>query len=123
MKKPDQSVCAHEEGFVLMGVLVLMTLMLIAMAVAAPRIADDIRRDKELELQHRGQQYVRAVKLYYKKYGAYPTSIDQLEKLNQTRFLRKRYTDPITGKDDWKIIHFGEQHIKSTGFFGKPLES
>ena len=35
----------------------------------------------------------------------YPASIEELESLNNTRFLRKRYMDPMTGKDKWRLIH------------------
>ena len=112
-----------EDGFVLLAVLFLVALILITLAVAAPKIAQSIRRDRELELMHRGEQYKRAVKLYYRKFGAYPSSIDQLVNTNQIRFLRKRYTDPMTGKDDWKIIHQGEQHVKIMGLFGQPIAS
>jgi type II secretory pathway pseudopilin PulG len=110
-----------EAGYILVAVLFLVAIILITLAVAAPRIAQSIQRDRELELLHRGEQYKRAVKLYYKKFQAYPSSIDQLVNTNQIRFLRKRYTDPMTGKDDWKIIHQGEQHVRVMGLFGQPL--
>jgi type II secretory pathway pseudopilin PulG len=111
----------REDGFILLAVLFLVALILITLAVAAPKIAKDIQRDRELELVHRGEQYKRAVRLYYRKFGAYPSTIDQLVNTNQIRFLRKRYTDPMTGKDDWKIIHQGEQHVKIMGLFGQPI--
>jgi len=111
----------HEDGYVLIAVLFLVALVLITLAVAAPKMAADIERDREVELIHRGQQYVRAIKLYYKKFGAYPPNMDALEKTGEIRFLRKRYTDPITGKDDWKLIHFGENKTPSLGFFGQPM--
>ena len=110
-----------EAGYILLAVLFLVALMLLALAIAAPKMAQSIQRDRELELIHRGEQYKRAIKLYYRKYGAYPSSIDQLENTNQIRFLRKRYTDPMTGKDDWKIIHFGQAHVKTLGLFGQPI--
>jgi hypothetical protein len=70
----------------------------------------------------RGKQYIRAIKLYYKKFGAYPPSIEALVKTNNIRFLRKRYTDPITGKDDWKPIRYGQNKTPTAmGFFGQPL--
>jgi type II secretory pathway pseudopilin PulG len=112
-----------ESGYILLAVLFMVVLILIAMAVAAPRIAADIQRDREDELIHRGKQYTRAIKLYYKKFGRYPSSIDQLENTNNIRFLRKRYVDPMTGKDDWKIIHFGEAHVKAMGAFGQPIQN
>lgn len=110
-----------EEGFILLMVLFLVVLLLIALAVAAPKVAVSIRRDKEIELIHRGEQYKRAIKLYYRKFGSYPTSIDQLLDTNNIRFLRKRYTDPITGKDDWRLIYLGQAKVPPMGFFGQPL--
>lgn len=110
-----------ESGFLLLFVLFLAALMLIALAVAAPRIATSIQRDREIELVHRGEQYKRAIKLYYRKFGTYPSSIDQLLDTNNIRFLRKRYTDPITGKNDWRLIHLGQAKVPPLGFFGQPL--
>jgi len=110
-----------EAGYILMAVLFLVALVLLTLAIAAPKMAQSIQRDRELELIHRGEQYKRAIKLYYAKFHAYPSSIDQLVNTNQVRFLRKRYTDPMTGKDDWKIIHFGEAHVKTMGLFGQPI--
>jgi type II secretory pathway pseudopilin PulG len=112
-----------ESGYILLAVIFMMLLLLIALAVAAPRIAASIQRDHEAELVHRGEQYKHAIKLYYKKFGRYPNSIDQLVSTNKMRFLRKRYLDPMTGKDDWKVIHFGEAHIKPLGLFGQPIQN
>src|SRR5277367_1746960 len=123
MTSSPQSGKNSEAGYILLAVLFLVALILISLAVAAPRIAKSIQRDKEQELIHRGEQYTRAIKLYYRKFGNYPSSIDQLMNTNQIRFLRKRYTDPMTGKDDWKIIHFGEAHIKPLGLFGQPISN
>ncbi len=112
-----------EDGYLLLTVLVMIFLMLLALSVAAPRVAKQIQRDKEQEAVHRGLQYKRAIQLYYKKFGAYPTDIKQLENTNQIRFLRKRYKDPITGKDDWRLIHMGEAKVPPMGFFGQPLQA
>ncbi len=112
----------QEEGFLLLGVLFMILLLMIALAVAAPKIADSIRRDKEEETIHRGKQYARAVQMYYNKFGRYPNTIDQLVKTNDQRFLRKRYLDPMTGKDDWRIIHNGEQKVPSMGLFGQSVQ-
>ena len=94
-------------------------LLTIALAIAAPRIAESIRRDKEEETIHRGKQYARAIQMYFGKYNRYPNSIDQLMKTDNMRFLRKRYKDPMTGKDDWRIIHLGEAKVPAMGLFGQ----
>ncbi len=110
-----------ENGYLLIGALFLVAVVLITLAVAAPQVASEIQRDKELELYHRGLQYQHAIRLYYKKFGRYPSNLEQLEKTNEIRFLRKRYKDPVTGKDEWRMIHFGEQKVKTTGLFGQPI--
>ncbi|MEO8725329.1 MAG: hypothetical protein ABI383_04330 [Acidobacteriaceae bacterium] len=97
-----------QSGYALLIILLMVTLMAIALAAAVPAIKTQIRREQEIELQHRGNQYVRAIQTYYHKFGRYPNSIDQLVSTNNLRFLRKRYKDPMTGKDDWRIIHMGE---------------
>jgi len=113
-----------EEGYMLVAVMFLLAILVISMAVAAPIIKKQIQHDREIETMHRGKQYVRAIKMYYKKFGAYPPTIDALINTNQIRFLRKKYTDPTTGKADWKIIHFGQNKVPTAwGFFGQPLTS
>lgn len=100
-----------QKGYMLLSVMLLVTLMLIALSVELPRIAQQIKREKEEELVHRGMEYAKAIKKYRRKMGALPTSIEQLENTNHIRFLRKRYKDPITGGDEWKLVHAGEAQI------------
>jgi type II secretory pathway pseudopilin PulG len=121
--RPDTEQTDAEDGYLLLTVLVMVFLILLALSVAAPKVAKEIQRDKEREAMERGLQYRRAIQLYYKKFGAYPTDIKQLEKTNEIRFLRKRYKDPITGKDDWRLIHMGEAKVPPLGFFGQPLQT
>ncbi|HEX7289067.1 MAG TPA: hypothetical protein VF532_22980 [Candidatus Angelobacter sp.] len=101
----------RQAGYVLLSVMLLITLMLIFMAVEAPRLAQQIKRAREEELVNRGMEYAKAVKKYRRKMGALPNSVDQLMDTNHMRFLRKRYKDPMTGEDDWKLIHVGEAEI------------
>jgi len=111
-----------EQGFLLVGVIVMAALVLIALSVAAPVLAKDLQRERELEAIHRGQQYTRAIRLYYKKFNAYPTSVKALEGgTPQERFLRQHYLDPMTGKDDWRLIGVGQAKTTVKGFFGEPL--
>jgi type II secretory pathway pseudopilin PulG len=107
----------------LVAVIFLLALLTIAMAVALPKTIKEIQRDREVETMQRGKQYIRAIKMYYKKFGAYPSSIDALAKgTNNVHYLRKKYTDPITGKDDWRLVRVGQNKAPlSMGFFGQPL--
>jgi type II secretory pathway pseudopilin PulG len=110
-----------EQGFMLVGLIVAIFFILLLLSVAAPKVAQALRREREVEAVHRANQYVRAIRLYYKKFGHYPGSMEQLEKTNNIRFLRQRYVDPITGKDDWRLIKVGEAKTTVKGFFGQPL--
>ncbi len=110
-----------DEGYVLLAVIVLVFLMLLALTIAAPKVAMQLKHDQELETQNRANQYVRAIRLFHKKTGNYPTSIEQLEKTNNQRFLRQRYLDPLTGKDDWRLIQVGQNKTTVKGLFGKDL--
>src|SRR5438309_3471701 len=71
---------------------------------AVRKIEFQVKRDREEELIHRGVQYSRAVRRYFKKFRRYPNRIEELESTNNIRFLRQRYKDPITGKD-FKPLH------------------
>jgi type II secretory pathway pseudopilin PulG len=110
-----------EDGYILIAVVFMLALFIIALAVAAPRVAKSIQREREIETMHRGKQYIRAVKLYYRKFGRYPPNVDALVNTSQIRFLRKKYVDPTTGKEDWKPIAVGMNKTQSTGFFGQPI--
>jgi len=110
-----------EQGSMLLGLVVAIFLILLVLGIAAPKVAQELRREREVEAMHRGDQYVRAIQLYYRKIGHYPGSLEQLEKTNNVRFLRQRYVDPMTGKADWRLIKVGEAKTTVKGFFGKPL--
>ena len=110
-----------EAGFTLVSLIVTVFLILLVLSIAAPRVAMQLKREREVEAQHRGNEYARAIQLYYRKFQHYPTSLDQLENTNNQRFLRQRYVDPLTGKADWRLIHVGENKTTVKGFFGQDL--
>ncbi len=112
LKKIKQSQ-SSQEGYVLIAVMLLITLMIIAMSIEIPRIAQVVKRTKEEELVNRGKQYAMAIKRFYHKNGRYPSSIQQLEDTNHIRFLRKKYKDPFAKEDaEWHLVHVGEAQIK-----------
>jgi hypothetical protein len=122
MQEPrNNPVRRGEEGFMLLGAVVLVFLLLLTLSVAAAKVARELRREREVEAIHRGNEYVRALQLYYRKNGIYPGNMEQLEKSNNIRYLRQKYIDPMTGKADWRLIHQGEAKTTVKGFFGKPL--
>lgn len=110
----------RQSGYVLIVIMLMMVLLVIAVTAIAVREATQIRRDREVEAVHRGTEYARAVKRFYRKFGRYPARIEELESTNNMRFLRKRYKDPISG-DDFRILHYGEQKSVPRGLFGAPF--
>jgi len=94
----------EQSGYILLSLLLMMCLLVIAAASLAPSIAFEIRREREEEMIHRGAQYSRAIRLYAKKTGRYPLSMQDLYQTGGTRYLRKLYKDPITG-GDFRLLH------------------
>jgi len=86
------------------------TLLLIAAVTAAPNIKTMRKREKEQDMIWRGNQYVRGIKLYYRKNGKFPTSLEDLTKpqVGNIRFMRQQYKDPMNPEDgSWRLIYVG----------------
>ena len=116
-----KSKAGRQKGYMLLAVMLTVTVMLLALSVALPRMTQQIKREKEEELIHRGKEYAMAIKRFYHSpasRGTYPTSLDQLDNTNNMRFLRKHFKDPMTVDGEWKLIHFGEAQIKMSGVPG-----
>jgi hypothetical protein len=99
-----------ERGFALLMVIFLTTLLLISVMAVAPNVLTEGRREKEKDMIWRGKQYTRGVKLYYRKMGKFPTSLDDLTKpkLGSLRFMRQAYKDPMNKEDgSWRFIYVG----------------
>jgi type II secretory pathway pseudopilin PulG len=99
----------NEAGYTLLLAVFMVATMIVLAGAAAPSILTQGRREKETEMIWRGEQYERAIGMYYKKFGKYPTKVEDLTKqTNGVRFLRKPYTDPMN-KDDgsWRFIYVG----------------
>ncbi len=99
-----------ERGYALLVVVFLVTLLLISTMAVAPNILTEGRREKEKEMIWRGKQYTRGVKLYYRKLGRFPTSLDDLTKpkIGTVRFMRQAYKDPMNKEDGaWRLIYVG----------------
>ena len=111
---------SRQAGYMLLTVLLFVTLLVLASAAVAPRMKMQIERDRDEEMIHRGVQYSRAIKRFYKKFGRYPNSLQELENTNNLRFLRRRYKDPVTGKE-FKLLHMGEVKLFAQGVAGLPI--
>jgi type II secretory pathway pseudopilin PulG len=98
-RQSDPEPQSGERGYVLLALLLFVALLSIGIFTTIERIDFQIKRDREEELIHRGVQYSRAVRKYFKAFGRYPSRVEELESTNNQRFLRQRYKDPVTGKD------------------------
>ncbi len=99
-----------DRGYALLLVVFLVTLLLISAVAVAPNILTEGKREKEKEMVWRGKQYARGVKLYYRKMGRFPTSLDDLTKpkVGSLRFMRQAYKDPMNQEDGkWRLIYVG----------------
>jgi hypothetical protein len=100
----------NERGYALLLVAFASTLILIAAVTAAPNIMTMRKREKEQDMIWRGNQYVRGIKLYYRKNGKFPTSLEDLTKpqVGNIRFMRQQYKDPMNPEDgSWRLIYVG----------------
>ena len=98
---------SSERGYILLVLSMFVALLAIGLMQALPTALVQTQREREEELIFRGEQYSRAVQNYVRKFGRYPSSMDDLEDTNGVRFLRRRYQDPITGEEEWRMIHIG----------------
>jgi hypothetical protein len=96
--------CA-EGGFALLVIFLMAAAVAFTMYQELPRAAFESARDKEQLLMDRGNQYKRAIQIYYAVNKRYPADLKDLENTNEKRFLRRRYKDPMTGEDQWRLIH------------------
>jgi type II secretory pathway pseudopilin PulG len=106
----------------LLTLLLVFALMAIAATAVITEISFEIRRDREQEMIHRGVQYSRAIRAYYKKFGRYPTRLEDLDNSNNLRYLRKHYKDPLNCPkskcQDFKLLHYGDPGVSLGGSFG-----
>src|SRR5690349_3814769 len=96
---------SRESGFAMLLVFLMAATIAITLYLEIPRVAFQAQRQKEQLLIERGEQYKRAIQLFVRVNGRYPGDLKDLENFNNRRFLRHKFVDPMTGKDDWRIVH------------------
>lgn len=98
-----------ESGYAFLMVMGMVVVMAILSQVVLQNMYTQRRRTREDEMIWRGNQYVRAIRLYYRKTGHYPQSIDDLKSgVADLHFLRyAAYKDPINKDEDgaWRFIY------------------
>jgi hypothetical protein len=111
---------SQESGYAFLFALGLILLMIASSLVVLQKGATIRRRRIEQETIWRGNQYARAIRLYYHKTGHYPQTLDDLEKgMAQVHFLRQAYKNPTNSADgSWRFIYVNSagQIIGSTKY-------
>jgi type II secretory pathway pseudopilin PulG len=114
--RPDRR---REEGYTLVALLALMTILALFALAAAPAIRQQAQRERENETIFRGEEVADAIRLYYtyqvrqrnlRADAALPTSIDQLlegvpsgtKKLQILRASAAR--DPLSESGEWSLV-------------------
>ena len=109
-----------ERGYALLAVFLMAALVAMFLYAQLPRVAFESERDKEQALIDRGEQYKRAIQLYVAALKKYPQKIEDLENTNNKRYLRRKYIDPFTGKDEWRLIHVNAAGVLTDSLVTKP---
>jgi hypothetical protein len=100
----------NQGGYALLLVVFFTALLVVGTMSVGLRVLTEGKREKEKEMIWRGQQYTRGIKLYYRKLGRFPNSLDDLTKpkIGNIRFMRQPYKDPMNKEDgSWRLIYVG----------------
>lgn len=100
------------QGFVLLGMLILLVIAGYGLSVASAKWSDLVKREREQELLKVGDTIRRAIGRYYNATPSvvkqYPPNLEALLHDNRfptpRRYLRKLYQDPVTQREGWGIV-------------------
>jgi len=104
---------SSESGYAYIIAMALIVATIIGSQVVLENLITQARRQREQETIWRGNQWARAIRLYYHKTGHYPQTIDDLETgVPDVHFLRaSAIKDPMDPDDgSWRFIY-----VNSTG--------
>jgi type II secretory pathway pseudopilin PulG len=107
-----------EGGYAMAALLTMIAVMSILLTAALPVWRHEMQREKEAELVFRGEQYVHAIQLFFSRFRTYPPNVDVLVK---QKFLRKKYLDPVTGKE-FRPIYVGQLQQPGQAPQGQPSQ-
>jgi len=99
-------------GFTYLGMLFFVAITSAALAALGQHWSTAAQRERERELEFRGQEIARAIESYLlaspSQPPAYPHSFDELLRdgrgIKPRHHLRRLYVDPFTGKPDWVLL-------------------
>jgi type II secretory pathway pseudopilin PulG len=134
LSAPTRAARRDEQGYALIALLAMMTIMALLLITAVPNVRRMAQRTLEEEAIWRGEQVAEAIRLYTREKGTLPTSIDQLleglprgtKKIQILRLVAAR--DPLSSSGEWKLIRktdpaFVEFQSKVTAYAGRPVNT
>lgn len=103
---------SQQRGVILLAMLVVLIIMSLSLTGAASIYAEQLRRDRELELLRVGEVYRNAIGRYYQNtpgvIKSYPPSLDALlldvRQPVPQRYLRELYLDPLNPRGSWGVV-------------------
>jgi len=94
-------------GYTIAVLVVFLTVLSVALAVVLPKWSTAIRREQEEELIFRGLQYAEGIRVFQKRFGRYPASLDELLE-TKPRCIRQAWKEPVSPDGKWRPIRQGE---------------
>lgn len=89
------------------SILIILIIMILVVQISATRIgplvSTQIKREKEQQLLFILREYNRAIARFQRFNRRFPTNLDELVKSPHPRYLRRIYSDPMTGKAEWDL--------------------
>lgn len=111
MKRPtlERARRSGESGYALLLALFIIAAMIIASMAVLTDARTEGRREREDQMIWRGNQIVRAIRIYYRRTGRYPQDLEALQKgLVNIHFVRpEALVDPMNKDADgkWRFIY------------------
>ena len=105
---------SRESGYAMIMALLMVASFIIGSQVVLQHLATQGRRQREQRMIWSGEQYARAISLFYRKAGRYPQSVDELkEGIPGVHFLRiEAYKNPMDPEEgSWRFIYVNGDQI------------
>jgi general secretion pathway protein G len=115
----------RERGFTLLELLLVLVVLSLLAALAAPVVTGGLQRARESTLKTDLKALRKAIDDYYADHATYPAELDELVK---NRYLRRIPVDPLTEKrDSWVLVRAEDEGAKEKGIVdvrsGSPEQS
>ena len=102
-RRHGDAVTRREAGYTMVAIVIGMTILAILLMGVAPSIATIMKREREKELLFRGKQYARAIGLFQRRYGRFPTELKEMYE-SRPRTIRKLFKEPMCNCDGWQLV-------------------